>query len=108
MTRILAYEPSFKRIEARLPDAAKDVEFVVVDDSGALKLNGREISIEEAAPDIGWMSVELFGAPASRNFFVALLKAPGLRSWLRGPRRSSDRRPSSTAASCRGRRSRAA
>ncbi len=81
MTRILAYEPSFKRIEARLPDAAKDVEFVVVDDSGTLKLNGREIAIEEANPDIGWMSVELFGAPASRNFFITLLKAPGLK-WV--------------------------
>ncbi|HEY5008437.1 MAG TPA: D-2-hydroxyacid dehydrogenase [Caulobacteraceae bacterium] len=81
MTRILAYEPSFKRIEARLPAAAKDVEFVTVDDSGVLKLNGREMAIEDANPDIGWMSVELFGAPASRNFFITLLKAPGLK-WV--------------------------
>jgi phosphoglycerate dehydrogenase-like enzyme len=81
MTRILAYEPSFKRIGARLPDAAKDVEFVTVDDNGVLKLNGREIVIEDANPDIGWMSVELFGAPASRNFFITLLKAPGLK-WV--------------------------
>ncbi len=81
MTRILAYQPSFKRVEARLPAAAKDVEFVTVDDSGVLKLNGREIAIEEANPDVGWMSVELFGAPASRNFFITLLKAPGLK-WV--------------------------
>jgi phosphoglycerate dehydrogenase-like enzyme len=81
MTRILAYEPSFKRIEARLPGAAKDVDFVTVDDTGTLKLNGSEIAVEDANPDIGWMSVELFGAPASRNFFVALLKAPGLK-WV--------------------------
>jgi len=81
MTRILAYEPSFKRIVARLPDAANDVEFVVVDDSGALKLNGRDIAIDDADPEIGWMSVELFGAPASRNFFITLLKAPRLK-WV--------------------------
>jgi phosphoglycerate dehydrogenase-like enzyme len=81
MTRILAYEPSLKRIEARLPAAARDVEFVTVDDSGVLKLNGQEIAIEDANPDIGWMTVELFGAPASRNFFVTLLKAPALK-WV--------------------------
>ncbi len=81
MTRILAYEPSFKRIEARLPQAAKAAEFVVVDDAGVLKLNGREIPLEEADPEIGWMSVDLFGSPASRNFFVALLKAPALK-WV--------------------------
>jgi len=81
MTRILAYEPSLKRIEARLPEAAKGVEFVTVDDSGVLKLNGREIAIEDANPEIGWMTVELFGAPASRNFFVTLLKAPALK-WV--------------------------
>jgi phosphoglycerate dehydrogenase-like enzyme len=81
MTRILVYEPSLKRIEARLPAAAKDVAFVTVDDAGALKLNGQEIAIEDANPDIGWMTVELFGAPASRNFFVSLLKAPALK-WV--------------------------
>jgi phosphoglycerate dehydrogenase-like enzyme len=81
MTRILAYEPSLKRIEARLPAAAKDVEFVTVDDSGVLKLNGQEIAIEDAKPDIGWMAVELFSSPASRNFFVTLLKAPALK-WV--------------------------
>jgi phosphoglycerate dehydrogenase-like enzyme len=81
MTRILAYEPSLKRIEARLPAAARDVEFVTVDDGGALKLNGQQIAIEDANPDVGWMTVELFGAPASRNFFVTLLKAPALK-WV--------------------------
>ena len=81
MTRILVYEPSLKRIEARLPEAARDVEFVTVDDSGVLKLNSQEIAVEDANPDIGWMSVELFGSPASRNFFVTLLKAPNLK-WV--------------------------
>jgi len=81
MTRILAYEPSLKRIAARLPASAKDVEFVTVDDTGALKLNGQEIAIEDANPEIGWMAVELFGSPASRNFFITLLKAPALK-WV--------------------------
>ena len=81
MTRILAYEPSLKRIEARLPAAARDAEFVTIDDSGVLKLNGQEIAVEEANPDIGWMAVELFASPASRNFFVTLLKARALK-WV--------------------------
>jgi len=81
MTRILAYEPSLKRIEARLPAAARDAEFVTIDDWGVLKLNGQEIAVEEANPDIGWMAVELFASPASRNFFVTLLKARALK-WV--------------------------
>jgi phosphoglycerate dehydrogenase-like enzyme len=81
MTRILAYEPSLEHIQARLPPAAKTAEFVVVDRGGVLKLDGREISVEEANPEIGWMTVELFGSPAARNFFVCLLKAPALK-WV--------------------------
>jgi phosphoglycerate dehydrogenase-like enzyme len=81
MTRLLAYEPSLKHIQGRLPPAARDIEFVLVDQAGGLKLNGRDISIEEAEPEIGWMTVELFGSPAARNFFIALLKAPSLR-WV--------------------------
>jgi phosphoglycerate dehydrogenase-like enzyme len=81
MTRILVYEPSLKRIQERLPAAAKNAQFVIVDESGVLTLDGCEISIEEANPEIGWMPVELFGSPAARNFFVALLKAPALK-WV--------------------------
>jgi phosphoglycerate dehydrogenase-like enzyme len=81
MTRILVYEPSLKRIQARLPQTAEKAEFVVVSESGVLTLDGREISVEEADPEIGWMSIELFGSAAARNFFIALLKAPALK-WV--------------------------
>ena len=81
MTRILAYEPSLKRIEARLPQAARGAEFVVMDAKGVLRLNGHEIAVEDASPEIGWLTVELFGAPSSRDYFIALLKAPALK-WV--------------------------
>ena len=81
MTRILAYEPSLKRIEARLPQAARGAEFVDMDAKGVLRLNGREIAVEDANPEIGWLTVELFGAPSSRDYFIALLKAPALK-WV--------------------------
>jgi phosphoglycerate dehydrogenase-like enzyme len=81
MTRILAYAPSLKRIEARLPQAAHGVDFVVMDAKGVLTLNGHEVAIEAANPEIGWLTVELFGAPSSRDYFIALLKAPALK-WV--------------------------
>ena len=81
MTRILAYEPSLKRVEARLPQAARGAEFVVMDAKGVLRLSGREIAVEDANPEIGWLTVELFGAPSSRDYFIALLKAPALK-WV--------------------------
>ncbi|HZC15289.1 MAG TPA: D-2-hydroxyacid dehydrogenase [Caulobacteraceae bacterium] len=81
MTRILVYEPSLRRVRDRLPRAARDAEFLAIGDDEVIRLNGQEISPDDANPEIGWMVVELFGAAASRNFFVTLLKAPNLK-WV--------------------------
>ena len=81
MTRILAYGPPLERVRDRLPAAAADADWLIVDRDGVIRLDGQEVSPDEANPDIGWMTVELFGAPASRNFFITLLKAPGLK-WV--------------------------
>jgi glyoxylate/hydroxypyruvate reductase len=81
MTRILVYEPALKRIQDRLPAAARDAAFVIVDPSGVLRLDGQEISSGDARPDIGWMTVELFGSAAWRSFYAALIQAPRLQ-WV--------------------------
>ncbi len=81
MTRILVYAPSLERVQDRLPATARDAELLIMDTEGVIRLNGQEVSVDDADPEIGWMTVELFGAPASRNFFVALLKAPALK-WV--------------------------
>jgi glyoxylate/hydroxypyruvate reductase len=81
LTRILVYEPAFRRIEPRLPAAAKAAEFVLLDSNGKLRLSDRELTTDDAQPEAGWMSVEMFGNPAAREWFAALLKASDLK-WV--------------------------
>jgi phosphoglycerate dehydrogenase-like enzyme len=81
MTRILVYEPALQRVRDRLPQDAQDAEFLALGEDGVIRLNGHEVSPDDADPEIGWMTVDLFGASAARNFFVALLKAANLK-WV--------------------------
>jgi phosphoglycerate dehydrogenase-like enzyme len=81
MTRILVYEPSLQRVRDRLPRAAQEAELLVLGEDGVIRLNGHEVSADDADPEIAWMSVDLFGAGASRTFFTTLLKAPNLK-WV--------------------------
>jgi len=80
-TRLLIFEPSFKRVEADLAVHASALTPLVVDTSGAVTLAGEPVSAEEARPDIAWASGELYLSPAARNFFGAMLKSPNLR-WV--------------------------
>jgi phosphoglycerate dehydrogenase-like enzyme len=81
MTRILVYEPAFRRIEARLPAAAREAAFALMDAKGVIRLEGRERSPEDAAAEVGWLTQEMFGTPVQRSYFVALLKSPALK-WV--------------------------
>jgi phosphoglycerate dehydrogenase-like enzyme len=80
-TRLLIFEPSFKRVEARLAMHRSVLEPLVVDPSGAITLERAPVSAEDARADIAWASGELYLSPAARNFLVAMLKSPDLR-WV--------------------------
>lgn len=77
--RVLIYEPAFRRIEAQLAQASS-VEPLVMSGEGAITLRGLSIAAEDARPDAGWASSDVFAGP-SRAFMVTLLKAPALR-WV--------------------------
>ncbi|HLI67472.1 MAG TPA: D-2-hydroxyacid dehydrogenase [Caulobacteraceae bacterium] len=81
MTRILVYETAFRRVEHRLPKSAAKATFLILDSAGKIHEGERELTSDEAAPDAGWMSVEMFGNPAAREWFSALLKAETL-AWV--------------------------
>jgi len=81
VTRLLIYGPSYRRIEAEVAAAAPGVEVLIMGEDGVIRLDGVEISIDEAAPTIAWANHDVFFSPAARNFFIALLKAPSL-AWV--------------------------
>ena len=80
MTRLLIFEPSYRRLQAAI-DAVAGVEPVLVSAEGAISERGREISADEARPDAAWLNADLFESTASRDYMVAVLKAPNL-VWL--------------------------
>lgn len=81
MTRLLIYEPSFRRIKDELAAHGPGLAPLVMSADGAISLAGEPLTAEDADPRIAWANSEVFESPAARAFMVALLKAPRLQ-WL--------------------------
>jgi len=81
MTRILVHEPALRRIQTRLGAEARGAEFLRLAAAGTIRLGDREVPRAEAQPEAGWMSPEMFGAPAFRDWTSLLLEAPELK-WV--------------------------
>jgi phosphoglycerate dehydrogenase-like enzyme len=79
MTRILFYEPAYRRIAPRIA-ILDGIEALLMDRDGRIRLDGQEVRTEDAMPEVGWATNDLFGGPI-REYLVALLKSPNLR-WL--------------------------
>jgi phosphoglycerate dehydrogenase-like enzyme len=79
MPRLLIYEPSYRRIAPRIA-GLPGLTLVLMDKDSRFHLDGKEISSDDARPEIGWVNNDLFAGPI-RDYMVALLKSPDLR-WL--------------------------
>jgi len=78
VARLLIFEPSLRRIEGELA-ALGQVEPLVVNREGGITLAGAKIESDEAAPEIGWFSGELYQQPAMPAFVRATLASPELK-----------------------------
>jgi phosphoglycerate dehydrogenase-like enzyme len=81
MTRLLIYEPSFRRIKDELAAHGPGLAALVMSPDGAITLAGEALAADDANPQIAWANTDVFESAAARDFMVALLKAPGLQ-WL--------------------------
>lgn len=81
MTRILIYEPSYRRLEAEIAPHAGALELLLMQPDGSILQDGAPVSAEDARPEIGWMNVDMFGRGPGREYVIALLKSPNLR-WV--------------------------
>jgi phosphoglycerate dehydrogenase-like enzyme len=76
MTRVLFYEPSYRRVAERLT-AISGIDVLLMDRDGKISSGGEQVAIDAAKPEVGWASNDLFGGPI-RDYMVALLKSPSL------------------------------
>ena len=81
MTRLLIFEPSFRLIEAELSAHGDRLTPVVLGADGGFTVDGAAIGADDVAADAVWMSGDLYGNPAARDFFAATLKSPDLK-WV--------------------------
>ena len=81
LTRLLIYEPSWRRLEADLASWKPAIEAVLIDAEGRLTLHGAATSVETANPHAAWFNREVFEGPAARAFVIATLKALALK-WV--------------------------
>ena len=60
MTRVLVSDTVFRRLQPRLGALAGQLECLVMDDDGIIRLDGQEISAVEANPECGLISHDVF------------------------------------------------
>ncbi len=75
LPRVLVYKSSYARVGAEMTGA----DCVVMDEAGAITLNGETLTPETAALDAAWINFDVFGSPASRAFFGAIMTSPTIR-----------------------------
>jgi phosphoglycerate dehydrogenase-like enzyme len=81
MPRLLIYEPSYRRLEARLARHAGRLELLLMPPDGTILKDGTPVAVEDASPEIGWLNADLFGAGGGRDYMIAILKSRTLR-WV--------------------------
>ena len=90
MTRLLLYEPAYRRVEQRLPALSDRDELLLLWPDGSLWSNGQRIAAEDARPEIGWVSTDLFVSPAFGTFLATLLQSSALQ-WVQSGAAGFDR-----------------
>ncbi|HEX4181544.1 MAG TPA: D-2-hydroxyacid dehydrogenase [Caulobacteraceae bacterium] len=81
MTRMLIYEPSYRRLESRINAHGATLEILRLQSDGTILNGDAKVTIQEASPEIGWLNIDLFGAGSSRDYMITLLKSPTLK-WV--------------------------
>jgi phosphoglycerate dehydrogenase-like enzyme len=74
--RLLLHARSYERISEQLAGLSDQLSVATMADDGVLRLDGREVSPEEAAVDAAWTNADAFFSPAVRAFMAAVLKSP--------------------------------
>src|SRR3954451_9692300 len=70
---LLVTEPAFTRFGDRIGAVATDARFVRMQTDGTLLLGDRPLAWDDVAPDVAWVTSDLFDGGPVRPFFKLLL-----------------------------------
>lgn len=79
--RLLIFEPSYRRVADRLPQAGSGLDLLIMDKDGVIRRGDAVVSLDDAAPEAGWANADVFFSPAARPYMTALLKSSAL-GWV--------------------------
>ena len=79
--RLLIHETSYRRVAPEIAAHGDRLELLIVDEQGQVRLDGRPLTLEEAAPEAAWANADVFFGDSARSFMTAALKSPGLK-WV--------------------------
>ena len=80
MVRILAYEPSFRRIAGQVAEAVKGHDVLLMAPDGVITLNGAPVEPDAAEVEVGWATADVCFGTAARQSFAVQSSAAGYDS----------------------------
>lgn len=81
MTTILIESQAFQRLAAKLSAIDATLSFILMEPDGSLTLNGKNISVVDAQPEIAWLNVGLARTRMTETYVQAVLATGGVK-WL--------------------------
>lgn len=81
MTKLLIEKNAYDRVESEIRSIRPDVEAVILDGSGNLWLKGEPVAIEDAKPEIAWLSVDLISLGLMETFADFVLRSGSVK-WM--------------------------
>ncbi len=79
--RLLIHETSYRRLEAQISAHGAAVEPLVMDETGAVRLNGQPLGPDDIQAEAGWVNNDIFFSAAMRSFLAALNGSQNLK-WV--------------------------
>ncbi len=90
MTRILFTETAFNRIRSRLGAMVAQLEYLLMDGDGIVRLDGQEISPAAASVDGAWFSIDALFTSIEGSFLEILMASTALE-WVQSAGAGVDR-----------------
>ena len=81
MVSLLIEEHSFLRIESEIRSICPDINVIVMNGDGDLRHKGKEIAVDDAKPDIAWLSLDIFLNDLMLKYVQLILRAGSVK-WM--------------------------
>jgi phosphoglycerate dehydrogenase-like enzyme len=80
LTRVLLFEPSYRRLKDRV-DAIPGIDPIVMSEDRTFMLHGQAVNADDVKAEAGWLNIDLFQNKAIGGYLGALMASPNLK-WI--------------------------